>query len=247
MLACLQRHPFEVKAFFKQSIVLTFAFPKEILEICIPPCLKLDTFKDKWAFIAIAFVETEKLRLAALPDFLGRNFVLSGYRIFVTYNNANGKRLRGLYILQSETNSKMMNLMGRVLTRYQYHFTDINIVNQNNNIFIKSVKSDYHVQAIKHDNDEIKLPVHSPFESWKEARRFAGPLPFTFSYDDKTKKVLIVEGARENWKPAPLEIINYHIPFFRKKNLQEPVLANAFIIENIPYTWKKGKIEQWKG
>lgn len=247
MLECLQKHPFGVKAFFKQSIVLTFAFPKELLESYIPPCLQLDTFKNKWAFIAIAFVETEKLRPAALPEFLGRNFILSGYRIFVTYTNNNGKRLRGLYILQSETNSKMMNLMGEKLTKYKYYFTDIIIHNQNNNIFIKSVKSDYYVEAVKSDNDEVSLPPHSPFENWKEARRFAGPLPFTFSYNHKTKQVLIVEGVRENWKPNPLEIINYHTAFFSTKKLPEPVLANAFIIENIPYNWKKGKIELWKG
>jgi len=28
--------------------------------------------------------------------------------------------------------------------------------------------------------------------------------------------------------------------------LNEIKLANAFIIESIPYYWKKGKIEQWK-
>jgi hypothetical protein len=29
-------------------------------------------------------------------------------------------------------------------------------------------------------------------------------------------------------------------------NLNDVRLANAFIIRNIPYYWKKGKIEQWK-
>jgi hypothetical protein len=28
--------------------------------------------------------------------------------------------------------------------------------------------------------------------------------------------------------------------------LNDAKLANAFIIENIPYCWKKGKTEQWK-
>jgi hypothetical protein len=28
--------------------------------------------------------------------------------------------------------------------------------------------------------------------------------------------------------------------------LENPILANAFVIKNIPYYWKKGKIELWK-
>jgi len=28
--------------------------------------------------------------------------------------------------------------------------------------------------------------------------------------------------------------------------LPEILLANAFVIKNIPYYWKKGKIESWK-
>ncbi|MDA3616513.1 DUF2071 domain-containing protein [Chitinophagaceae bacterium LY-5] len=245
MLKFMQKHPFGVKAFFKQSVVLTFAFPKEILGPLIPPCLTLDTFKDQWAFVAIAFVETEKLHPAFLPDFLGNSFILTGYRIFVRYHSKAGKRLRGLYILESETNSKMMNFMGGMLTKYQYRFTDITIKNEGNRIFIESEQSGYFADVLKHENDAVKLPDQSPFESWQEARRFAGPLPFTFSYDAATQNVLIVEGVRENWKPQPLEIKNYSTGFFEKIKLGKPVLANAFIIENIPYQWKKGRIEKW--
>ena len=30
-------------------------------------------------------------------------------------------------------------------------------------------------------------------------------------------------------------------------HLDKIVLANAFVIEDIPYYWKKGKTEIWKG
>jgi hypothetical protein len=32
---------------------MTFAFPKEKLQN-LPECLQLDTFQDKWAFVAVA-------------------------------------------------------------------------------------------------------------------------------------------------------------------------------------------------
>ena len=54
MLSFLKNHPFAVEAFFESSLVLTFALPKEQLQDLIPECLQLDTFQDKWAFVAVA-------------------------------------------------------------------------------------------------------------------------------------------------------------------------------------------------
>src|SRR5687767_1857079 len=100
MLSFLKNHPFSVEAFFKSSIVLTFAIPKEQIQKLIPDCLQLDTFQDKWAFIAVAVVDTSGLRPKGFPRFLGNDFFLIGYRVFVRYTTSSGKRLRGLYILK---------------------------------------------------------------------------------------------------------------------------------------------------
>ncbi|MFD2432581.1 hypothetical protein ACFSO9_02935 [Mesonia maritima] len=51
---------------------------------------------------------------------------------------------------------------------------------------------------------------------------------------------------RENWKPNPVNVIEYKFNFLNTLKLENPLLANAFIIRNIPYYWKKGKIEEWK-
>lgn len=61
MLSFLKNHPFAVEAFFKYSVVLTFAFPKEDLKHLIPECLALETLNNKWAFIAVALVNTKKI------------------------------------------------------------------------------------------------------------------------------------------------------------------------------------------
>jgi len=58
--------------------------------------------------------------------------------------------------------------------------------------------------------------------------------------------VLIIEGVRENWTPRPVEVVKQHVGFIEEKKFSGIVLANAFLIENIPYYWKKGKIEKWK-
>ena len=244
MLSFLKNHPFAVEAHFESSLVLTFAVPKEQLQPLIPECLQLDTFQDKWAFVAVAMVQTKDLRPKGFPKFMGNDFFLIGYRVFVRYTNNAGKSLRGLYILKSETNKKKMEFLGNIFTHYNYSTTDINQDEQKSTKEIFSINSKFKI-TIDKTEEEISLPEHSPFTDWKEARRFAGPLPFTFTYKKETKEVLIIEGVRQNWIPKPVKVIDYNFDFLCSLKQENIVLANAFLIKNIPYYWKKGKIEIW--
>lgn len=246
MFSFLKDHPFAVEAFFESSLVFTFAIPKEQIQYLIPECLELDTFDGKWGFIAVAMVQTKSLRPKGFPKILGNDFFLIGYRVFVRFTNQAGKNLRGLYILKSETDKKKMELLGNIFTHYNYTTTDIHHKSQNGTMEISSNKSDFSVRIDGSGDGNILLPADSPFPDWKEARRFAGPLPFTFTCNVEEKRVLVIEGVRENWKPAPVEVIAYKFSFIEGLKLNEVRLANAFIIRNVPYYWKKGKIEQWK-
>jgi hypothetical protein len=240
----LKNHPFAVETFFENSLVLTYAVPKEELQKLIPECLELDTFNDTWAFVAVAMVKTKDLRPKGFPAFMGNDFILTGFRIFVRYTTSAGKRLRGLYILKSETNKARMSFFGNIFTHYNYGTTDIDFNKTSGRIGVKSVQSDIDIVVNTHD-PEVKLPADSPFADWKEARRFAGPLPFTFTYNKEKKEVLIIEGVRENWTPRPVEVIKDRVGFIADKRFKGIVLANAFLIENVPYHWKKGKIDKW--
>ncbi len=244
MLSFLKDHPFAVEAFFESSLVFTFAVPKAAVLPLLPPCLEPDTFQDKWAFIAVAMVQTKHLRPKGFPAFMGNNFFLIGYRVFVRYQSLAGKRLRGLYILKSETDKRKMAFFGNIFTHYNYTNTDIEQVHQDGITTVRSVQSDFTVSI--ETPEEAHLPVQSPFEDWKTARRFAGPLPFTFTYNAAASEVLIIEGVRENWQPTPVKVRDYHFSFLDQLRLPDVRLANAFIIRNIPYYWKKGKTELWR-
>ncbi len=245
MLDFLKNHLFAVDAFFNYSLVLTYAVPKEQLRDMIPACLELDTFDDTWAFVAVAIVQTKALRPSGFPAFLGNDFFLIGYRIFVRYNTNAGKRLRGLYILKSETDRKKMEFLGALFTKYRYTTTDINLEMDGTTMAINSRKSGLSI-TIDTDAATAALPPNSPFPDWKTARRYAGPLPFTFSYNPKNREVLIVEGMRENWTPTPVGVMRAEVKFLTDMNLTNAELANAFIINNIPYYWKRGRTEIWK-
>lgn len=245
MIKFLKNHPFAVEAYFDSSLVLTFTVSKEQLQNQIPECLELDTFQDKWAFIAIAMVQTRGLRPKGFPKFMGNDFFLIGYRIFVRYTNNAGKRLRGLYIIKSQTDRKKMEFFGNIFTHYNYTTTDIQQTINKKLKTIKSVKSQFEVIAEQPKSD-VRIPEHSPFSNWKDARKFTGPLPHTFTVNAKDKTVLTIRGIRQNWNPQPLKIESYHFEFLNQLKLQNIVLANAFEVKNTPYYWEKGKIEKWK-
>lgn len=226
-------------------MVLSVAIPKEQIQHLIPECLQLDTLRGKWAFIAVAMVQTRALRPKGLPKLLGNDFFLIGYRVFVRFTNHAGKNLRGLYILRSETNKRKMEFLGNIFTHYNYTTTDINQTMQDGVTEIVSKKSQFKTRIANSSQENISLPIGSPFANWAEARRFAGPLPFTFTYDSIARKILIIEGVRKNWTPLPVEVMDWHFAFIENLKLSGVTLASAFTIRDVPYYWKKGKIESW--
>ena len=87
------------------------------------------------------------------------------------------------------------------------------------------------------------LPEGSPFADWRTARQFAGPMPFTFS-PEADGRFVVIEGRRAEWVPRPVRILKWDVSLFRESPLRdvEPILANAFAVENVNYRWEKGRI-----
>ena len=235
----LHQHPFAVEAHFEHSVVFTYAFPSEVLQTLLPPGLQVDRWQEKWGFAAIALVKTKRLRPKGWPAFLGRDFILAGTRIFCRYTDSRGKNLRGLYILQSETDSRCMAVTGNLMTRYNYRYSDIDWVQTGSEMAISSAHTGWSVKVSP--SMDAPLPAHSPFSNWSEARRFAGPLPHTFTYLKKSREMLIVEGVRQNWMPTPAMVHHENMVFPEPLNSLHGRLANAFIVSDIPYYWKKGR------
>ena len=241
-----KNHPFAVEAFFQSSLVLTYALPKATVQDLIPECLVPDTFEDRWAFGAVALVQTRGLRPKGFPGWMGHDFGLTGYRLFVRYTNARGKRLRGLFILKSQTDKRGLELLGNLFTHYRYDTTDLSFCRTGSTLSVHSRGAALDVE-VGVEGPGAVLPAGSPFRNWGEARRFAGPLPFTFSYDAHRREVLVVEGVRQHWEPAPVAVRKSKVGFLENGPLGVATLASAFLVENVPYYWKKGAVEKWRG
>ena len=244
MLSWLKTHPFAVEAFFERSLVLTFAAPAAEVQALLPAPLVADTFGE-WAFLALALVETRALRPQGFPAFLGQDFCLVGYRAFVRYVTPAGKRLRGLYILRSETDRRRMVLLGNAFTHYGYAHVDLSLADAPDGGLAATSRRGHFDLAVAAPGEGVALPAGSPFASWAEARRFAGPLPFTFAVEAARRRVVIVEGVREHWQPQPVAVARAQVGFLEGLPLNQLTLANAFLLRNVPYRWKKGRAEQW--
>lgn len=239
MLHRLRRHPLPVAAHFRHSLVLAYAFPRETLEPLLPPPLELDTHGDR-GFAAAAFVHTERLRPAFLPPALGLDFFLAGYRVFVRV--AARPSLRGLYILRSDADRRSIVSLGNLLTRYRYHRVDASCRLTAGKLEIR-VRPGVDVVA---DLSEASapLPEDSPFPDEREARRFAGPLPYTFHHERETGSLLAVRGVRSGWEPRCVSVSVRELSFFGSGVFAEAHarLANAFYVGDVDYRWERGRL-----
>lgn len=241
----LKRHPFPVLAHFDKVVAVSFAFPEEFLRPMVPVGLEIDTYEGK-GFITVAMVWTKRLRPQGFPKILGRDFFLAGTRIFTKMEDETGRKLRGLKIIRSETDKRGMVLAGNLMTRYNYRLVEVGVEKaQGKTRVMVSLPNGETTLDICFDEsiESPGLPSGSPFPDWRTARRFAGPMPFTFS-PDKDGRFVVIEGSRASWKPRPVNVVHWEVGLFGESILKdaEPVLANAFVVENVDYCWSKGRL-----
>jgi hypothetical protein len=243
-LASLSRHPFPVVAHFDRVIAVSFAFPEDVLRPLVPPGLEIDTYNG-FGFLTVAMVWTRNLRPAGFPAFLGQDFFLAGYRVF-TRLDEDGRRLRGLRILRSETDKRRMKWIGNLLTRYRYRHVKVKIETAGDDTRVRTFLADGSCTldiTFGTPSESVTLPEQSPFGDWADARKFAGPMPFTFSPEDDGS-FAVIEGSRQNWTPQPVSVIQWQVALFREEPLcgTKPILASAFAVRDVPYRWGKGRI-----
>jgi Uncharacterized conserved protein (COG2071) len=240
----LQRHPIPMVAHFRHSLVLAYAFPRAALERFLPPPFVLDAHGED-GLAAVALVQTQRLRPAFAPAPLGRSFFLCGYRIFVRLRHA--PSMRGLYILRSDTDRRMMVVFGNLLTHYRYRKADVRTVERPGYFEVEvrtpHGEADLHVVADLSRRPQAP-PEGSPFTTLGDARKYAGPLPYTFDYERETGSVVLIRGVRSAWNPQPIAVDAHDIAYFDDQRFGggAPVLANAFHVAGVDYRWERGKL-----
>ncbi len=240
--ARLRRHPIPIEAHFDDCLTLTYALPPDVLRRLLPPGLELDTYGG-YGFVAVALVQTRSLRPAGLPARCGQDFFLAGYRVFAHFRTANGTRLRGLRILRSDANRWSMVAGGNLLTHYNYHRCTATIDSGKDRVRYSVRAADpFGSLDITANLMKPALPDGSPFPSVRDARRYAGPLPFTFDYERETGTIVAIQATRTTWLPTPVAVDVRRLAFFEQPIFSgcTPILAAAFHVKDIDYRWERG-------
>jgi uncharacterized protein YqjF (DUF2071 family) len=245
----LRRHPLAMRTRFGHSLVLTYALPPAVLAPLLPPGLALDTYHapdgTEHGFVAIGVVSALHLRPAGLPAACGHDYVMSGYRIFTRFPTPGGRTMRGLKTLRSDTDRRLMVLGGNLLTRYHYRLARIRLDASGTLLRVRIDSRDGLADlAVTADlaSRPAPLPAGSPFATAAHARRFAGPLPYTFDYEPRTGSMVVVKAHRTQWHPEPVAVDVSRLTFFAHGPLagSRPVLANAFHVADLDYGWHRG-------
>jgi hypothetical protein len=244
-MAISSRHPFPVVAHFKRVVAASFAFPEDVLRPLVNRGLEIDTF-EKFGFLTVALVWTQRLRPAGFPSFLGQDFFLAGYRVFARLRDESGRRLRGLKILRSETDKRRMVWLGNLMTGYRYRHVRVQVDRSGSETRVVTSLVDGTPTldlTFQEPSESASLPAGSPFPDWRAARQFAGPMPFTFS-PQPDGAFVVVQGSRQSWEPRPVHVTKWQVGIFDEPPLRgtTPLLANAFAVENIPYRWERGRL-----
>ena len=243
MLYLLKRHPWPVSAYFDWSLALVFAVPAEVAWQLLPPGLIPDLYGE-WGFVAAAFVQTRRLNPAWAPQCLAQDFFLAGYRVFARARLADGRHVRGLRILGSDTDSLRMTLLGGLLTHYGYRKVQVTVQQDGQGLALRVTHRGRPSVDLETDLTTASAPpAGSPFPDLRTARRFAGPMPFTFSHEPETDSIVVVEGTRQHWEPRPVNVNVRSLEFFARPPFASqglPVLANAFWVQEVAYSWKRG-------
>ena len=239
-----KRHPFSVSAHFDSCLVLAYALPRAKLQSLLAPGLELDVYEN-YGFVAVALVQTRELRPSFLPAALGQSFFLAGYRIFARYRSRAGRNLRGLQILRSDTDRPLMSVAGNLFTHYNYHRAVVNYQIVGQTLSVETRAPDVHLNVVADISGAASLPANSPLPDLETARRYAGPLPYTFDYERQTRSMILVKGIRKKWDPLPVKVEVRANTFFDDARFggAKPLLANAFYLADVPYRWEAGRRE----
>jgi len=244
----LKRHLLPIRAYFDFVLSLTYAMPAAVLARILPPGLRVDEWNGL-GFLAAAFVQAFHMRPTILPRFVGANYFFAGYRVFCRYRTNDGRELRGLRILRSYTDKMLMVRAGNLLTHYNYHLADVDLQRSADVLHLRIVsrdsRGDGEVIADLNGPSDF-LPQGSPFLAVHDARRFVGPMSFTFGYEPETNSIIRVKGLRKGWKPRLIPVSVKGLTFLNQPPFADanPVLSSCFYTDGIDYYWERGIREQ---
>jgi hypothetical protein len=226
----------------RHRLMLTYAWPRELLEPMIPVGLEPATY-GALGFVSVALVHAESVRPAPLPQRVGGPCDLVGYRVLVRRRDARGRMLQGSSPLRGDADGGPIVRLGCLLTGGRYRKADLEFDERPGILEIVArtpdEAADVHVVADL-TSRPAPLPRGSPFLSLQEARRF-GVAGSRFHLQDASEGIAVAASPARNAEPISVEV--RQLAFFEQApfDLRAPMLASAFHDADVEYVWERAR------
>src|SRR5438270_12511526 len=122
----LPKNPVPMVGTLERCWLFTYQTPADEARALVPRELELVT-RGECAFWNIVVCRIRAMRPKGFPAFAGFSYWHIAYRLYVRIYPRTGPPIEGIYFPRSDCNSRLMSLMGNLLTDYRFHTARIEV------------------------------------------------------------------------------------------------------------------------
>lgn len=221
--------------FFTNSILMYSCEPDDLQRLLCPG-INVDVIGGR-GHLAVAFVDQRDFRPRGFPRRVGRDFFMVEYLAFVTYESSDGRQMRGLYLLQSDTPSTLACIGSRIFSHYRFRKIDLTIDETGNTRRFTSAKAGIDVTI------SLDTEADSRDAPWADYAQLSKPRSFNFQHLKRSNATLIIRGVLKGWTPRPATVLAADIALVDGLGIAFDGPPKAIEVDNVEYLWRNSRID----
>ena len=222
--------------FVTNSILLYSCEPSD-LEPLLCPGLEVDAIGGR-GHVAVAFVDQRDFRPRGFPRWLGRDFFMVEYLVFVTYASSDGRRMRGLYLLQSDTPSVLACIGSRIFSHYRFRHIDLRVSEADGSRQFQSTQAGIDVTV------SLEPPPDRTLGEWFHFDELSKPRSFNFQHLSRSDAMLVIRGVLKGWNPQPTTVLNAELDWVTESGIEFDGPPRSLQVEDVAYLWRNSRIDR---
>ena len=222
--------------FYSNTILMYSCDPADLQQILCPG-IEVDVIGDR-GHLAVAFVDQRDFRPRGFPRWAGRDFFMIEYLAFVTYRSSDGRQMRGLYLLQSDTPSVLACIASRIFSHYRFRKIDLDTTDTNGTRRFTSAKAGVDVSIELDDQHDLGT------EHWANYDELVKPRSFNFQHLKRSDSTLVVRGVLKGWTPRPTTVLHADVATIAGLGIKFDGPPKAIEVEDVQYLWRNSRIDR---
>ncbi len=219
---------------FLTNSILMYSCEPDDLERLLCPGINVDLIGGR-GHLAVAFVDQRDFRPRGAPQWAGRDFFMVEYLAFVTYESSDGRQMRGLYLLQSDTPSTLACIGSRIFSHYQFRKIDLRVSETSTTKRFASTKAGIDVT--------ISLDADSRGDAWAGFEELSRPRSFNFQHLKRSNATLVIRGVLKGWDPRPTTVLNADVAAVDGMGITFDGPPKAIEVDNVEYLWRNSRVD----